>query len=1063
MSTPPQASILDGYAELDCLSNFSFLKGASQPEELVHRAAELGYAALALSDDCSLAGVVRAHVAVKQINKEHYPDFKLIIGSRFFLQAPQMPPLQIIALASNVDGYGNLSEFITLVRMRSPQKGQYTLEPDQLYNPGSGYQHLCGLPNCQVILVPEYGIGSGMLRRQIGLVQPAFPGRLWLGLGLQHRHNDAQHLATIQQAGQTHGLPITAIGQAEMHSRSRQPMHDTLTAIRLHETIGQCGYALKSNAEHHLRSRSRLMRLYPRQTLLETLRIASLCTFNLDEIRYLYPTEAGPGGMTPRAYLHQETLRGARQRYPAGIPENVLKQVESELDIITGLRYESYFLTVYDLVMFARERGILCQGRGSAANSAVCYCLGITEVNPENGNTLFARFISTDRNEPPDIDVDFEHQRREEVIQYVYNKYGRQRAALTAVVTTYRTRSAVRDTGKALGIGLDLVDRIARSFEYWDGQQSLLEKMAEQGLEPNSHTVQAWAALAQTLKGFPRHLSQHPGGFVVSSGKLTRLVPIENAAMPDRSVVQWDKDDLDAMGLLKVDVLALGMLSALRRTLELAGQRRGHPFTMQNVPDNDEETFDMICQADTVGVFQIESRAQMSMLPRLKPRSFYDLVIQIAIVRPGPIHGDMVHPYLRRRQGVDTAIPASPKLEHILNRTLGIPIFQEQVMQIAMVAADFSPGEADELRRSMAAWKRKGTIDKLRPKLIAGMKKNGYPSDFIEAIYRQLEGFGEYGFPESHSASFAKLAYLSAWLKRHEPEAFLAALLNSQPMGFYSASQLVQDARRHNVRVLPVDVVHSTWESQFAAPQEENGDARARPAVRLGLHMVAGLSQEAGLRIEAARSASPFASTQDLARRAQLSRHDMDALASADALLILSGHRRIARWEAANMPLKGLLRAADIPETAAPTLAPPPEQEHITNDYRALGLSLRRHPVALLRPALEARRFVPAAVLQEDYPDNRLARACGIVTMRQRPQTAKGIVFVSLEDETGPVNVIVRPELVERQRLELVQSQLLGVYGVWQRKSGICHLLASRLVDLSSLLGELSTRSRDFH
>ncbi len=1035
---------LAGYAELDCLSNYSFLKGASHPEELVKRAAALGYEALALSDECSLAGVVRAYTEAKQHN------IKLIIGSRLNLDGRE-----IIILARNTNGYGDLSELITLARRRSG-KGHYELSLADIGQPPSGYEHLKNLPDCLFIFKPEYGIAAAALHKQIPPLLQLFAGRLWLGLSLHHRYADAQHLATLEAAARHFDLKLIAAGQVEMHARSRQPMHDTLTAIRIKQAVQDCGYALKSNAEHYLRSRLRLANLYPAGALQETLVVSRLCTFSLEDIRYQYPTEIIPAGMTAPAYLRQETLAGANRRYPEGVNEKVRSQLETELAIIAGLEYEAYFLTVYDIVKFAQSQGILCQGRGSAANSAVCYCLGITEVNPENGNALFARFISQARKEPPDIDVDFEHQRREEVIQYIYEKYGHHRAALTAVVSTYRHRSVLRDTGKALGLAPDLIDRVAKSFHYWDGKKNLLEKIAENGLPADTRLARLWAGLAQTLRGFPRHLSQHPGGFVIARDKLCRLVPIENAAMPNRSIVQWDKDDLDAMGLLKVDVLALGMLSALQRCLKLVGQRTDRPFTMQNVPSDDHPTFEMIGRADTVGVFQIESRAQMSMLPRLKPKVFYDLVIQVAIVRPGPIQGGMVHPYLRRRQGKEDSRSPTPEIENVLRRTLGIPIFQEQVMQVAMVAADFSADEADDLRRSMAAWKRKGGVEKFRDKLVGGMKKKGYTEDFAERIFKQLEGFGEYGFPESHAASFAKLAYISAWLKCHEPQAFLAALLNSQPMGFYSSSQLVQDAQRHGVTVLPVDIMLSQWEATLAP-------GNPMPAVRLGLNQIGGLSEQAGRRIEAARLRRPFSDTHDLASRADLSRHEMNALADANALQALSGHRRQARWQAASHPLKGLLRKAAIHDSVTPRLAPLAEGQDIAADYQSMGLTLGRHPLALLRPVLQARHFAQACVLAREYPDRRLARACGIVTTRQRPQTANGIIFVTLEDETGSVNVIVRADLAERQRSELVQSRLLGVYGVWQRQNEVCHLMASRLVDLSSLLGRLQTQSRDFH
>ncbi|MYN12067.1 DNA polymerase III subunit alpha [Pusillimonas sp. TS35] len=1068
---------LSGYAELDCLSNFSFLRGASCPAQLVEQAARLGYQALALCDECSLAGVVRAYTEAEQ------QGIKLIVGSRFELDG-----MHVIILACNTNGYGDLSELITLARRRSG-KGCYTLGLHDIAEPPAGYAHLRQLPDCLAILRPAHDIAPPLLDEQLARLKSVFPARLWLGLALHHGHADARHQATLEKAAANHALEVVALGQAEMHARSRQPLHDVLAAIRLKRPVAQCGYALKPNAEHHLRSRVRLANLYPARALAQTLAISERCTFDLKDIRYQYPREIVPDGMTPAAYLRQETYAGAKLRYPGGISAKVRSQIESELAIIASLAYEPYFLTVYDIVQFARSRGILCQGRGSAANSAVCYCLHITEVDPESGNTLFARFISHARKEPPDIDVDFEHQRREEIIQYIYGKYGRDRAALTAVVSSYRIRSVLRDTGKALGLDADLIDRIAKSFHYWDGKTGLLDRLAEHGLDRDSRLAGMWAQLAEALLGFPRHLSQHPGGFVIARDKLCRLVPIENAAMPDRSVVQWDKDDLDAMGLLKVDVLSLGMLSALRRCLALASARRGQPLRMQDIPGDDTATFEMIANADTVGVFQIESRAQMSMLPRIRPREFYDLVIQVAIVRPGPIQGGMVHPYLRRRNGEEPAISPTPAIEAVLRRTLGVPIFQEQAMQIAMDAAGFSADEADQLRRSMAAWRRKGGVGKFHDRLVQGLLANGCHKDFAEALYRQLEGFGEYGFPESHAASFAKLAYVSAWLKRHEPEAFLAALLNSQPMGFYSASQLVQDARRHGVQVLPVDIAHSMWDSTLAScalhtPHEalvsatasdatpETASARmpgfapktaARPAVRLGLSRIKALSEAAGRRIEAARCERAFDNVHDLSLRAALSRHDLDALAAANALQALAGHRRQARWQAAGPALKGLLHGAPITEPVMPALPAPVEAEEILADYQSLRLTLGRHPVALLRPALRERGFLDAATLAGSYPDRRLARACGIVTGRQRPGTAKGVVFVTLEDESGNVNVIVHAHLAERQRGELMHTRLMGVYGVWQKQSGVCHLLASRLVDLSPLLDGLPTRSRDFH
>lgn len=1062
-----QPATIHDYAELDCISNFTFLQGASHPHELVQQAARLGYRALALADECSMAGVVRAHIEAR----DH--DIELIIGSRFRLDDDSNEDeLHIVALARNVQGYANLAETITLARTRNSPKGQYKLGLQDILHPPQGLEHLKNLPDCLILFKPAYGIQPEKLRGQLGLLLEAFPERLWLGLTLHHREDDARHAGVVQETARELGVRVVAAGAVHMHSRSRQPLHDTLAAIRLRRPIAQCGYALACNAEPHLRSRLRLMQLYPSHLLQETLNISRQCRFSLDDIQYQYPRESIPQGMTPAAYLRQQTFSGACKRYPKGIPPAVQAQLEAELGIIATLRYESYFLTVYDIVQFARSQGILCQGRGSAANSAVCYCLYITEVNPENGNALFARFISLERNEPPDIDVDFEHQRREEVIQYIYRRYGRKRAALAAVVITYRTRSVLRDTGKALGLEADLIEKITKSCRYWDGKNDLIQKMTEQGLDPDSRLVRLWVWLAETLRGFPRHLSQHPGGFVIAHDNLARLVPIENASMPERSVVQWDKDDLEALNIMKVDVLALGMLSALNRMLALVSLRRGRDFLISDIK-HDQATFEMIQQADTIGVFQIESRAQMSMLPRLKPEKFYDLVIQVAIVRPGPIQGGMVHPYLRRRSGDEKVSYPSTQIRKILERTLGVPIFQEQAMQIAITAGGFTPGEADQLRRSMAAWRRKGGIEAFQTRLIDGMKANDYDESYAQAIFRQLEGFGEYGFPESHSASFAQLAYVSAWFKCHEPEAFLAALLNSQPMGFYSPSQLIQDARRHGVEVLPVDVTASHWETTLvfsekckgghALPgQDERPNAGGhRPVVRLGFNQIKGFSKDTGLRIETARGQGPFSSLHDLASKAALDRTDLDQLAAADALRPLSGHRRQARWQAANAPLKGLLRDAPINETEAPLLLAPSLGSEVMADYHSMRLSLRRHPLALLRKLPQLQPFASAAQLAQ-YPDRRIARACGLVTMRQRPQTANGIIFVSLEDETGIINVIVRPQVAERQRVPLLQSRLMAVHGVWQRHENVCHLMAGRLIDLSALLGSLPVGSRNF-
>ncbi len=1025
-------SALPAYAELHCLSNFSFLRGASHPEELVARAQQLGYSALALTDECSFAGVVRAHAAAKECG------LPLILGSE--IQFAGGPRLAL--LATDREGYGNLSELITRGRRRGA-KGSYVLEAKDLDQ---------GLPGCLALLLPRAAPDV----EEVQWLAERFAGRAWIALELLCGGSDKARLTALRALGAACGLPLVAAGDVHMHLRSRRRLQDTLTAIRLSKPLAQCGLALYPNAERHLRLRLRLANLYPRELLDETLRVAARCAFSLDSLRYEYPEEIVPPGATPSGHLRALTAAGLARRFPAGVPEKVQTLIEHELGLIADLAYEPYFLTVHDIVSFARSRNILCQGRGSAANSAVCYALGITEVDPGRMSMLFERFVSRERKEPPDIDVDFEHQRREEVIQYIYAKYGRERAALAATVIRYRPKSAIRDCGKALGLEPAQVERLAKSLAWWDRRQNLPERLAEAGFDPESPIIVRLLALVEALIGFPRHLSQHVGGFVISRGSLSRLVPIENATMIDRSVIQWDKDDLDALGLLKVDVLALGMLSAIRRALQLIGTQKGTPFAMSDVPAEDPAVYAMIRQADTVGVFQIESRAQMSMLPRLKPENFYDLVIEVAIVRPGPIQGGMVHPYLRRRQGLEPVRYPSEAVKGVLERTLGIPIFQEQVMQLAVVAAGFTPGEADGLRRSMAAWKRKGGLEHLDQRLIRGMGARGYAREFAERIYQQILGFGEYGFPESHSASFALLVYVSAWLKRHHPAAFLAALLNSQPMGFYAPAQLVQDARRHGVEVRPADVLESDWECTL----EPSADGA--PAVRLGLLMVKGLSKAAAGRIVQARAQGAFASVEELKRRAQLDRHELKCLAAANALARIAGHRRLAYWQVAGVETaQHLLCEAPVHETD-PQLAAPSEGDGLVADYSSLGLTLGRHPLALLRPRLARLRLAAAAEVRR-LPHGSSVRAAGIVVGRQRPDTISGVVFVTLEDETGCVNVIVWRDLGERQRRELLSAQLMAVYGSVERVGEVVHVIARRLADHSPLLGRLATRSRDFH
>ncbi len=1057
--------MLPRYAELHCVSNFSFLRGASHPEELVERAQALGYAALAITDECSLAGVVRAHLRARDTG------LPLVVGAEFSLRGAFDDDARLVLLATTRNGYGNLSELVTRARMRA-DKGTYRLLADDLD---------AGLDDCLALLVPSPAVavdGSGAapaierLQQQARFLREHFDGRCWLGVPLLVRGHDAALLEATRSIAGTVGLPRVAVGDVLFHLRSRKALQDTLTAIRLNTPLKSLGYALASNAEQHLRSRLRLARLYPPELLDETIAIAARCRFSLDELRYEYPEEIVPSGHTPASWLRTLAFDGLPSRYPGGTPQKVLEQVERELALIAELKYEPYFLTVADIVRFARSRGILCQGRGSAANSAVCYCLGITEVDPARASVLFERFISRERNEPPDIDVDFEHQRREEVIQYLYAKYGRHRAALTATVICYRSRSALRDVGRALGIDARRIEQLARGHSWWEaGVQPT--RLREAGFDPESRVARQWLELASTLRGFPRHLSQHTGGFVIARDALTRLVPVENAAMADRSVIEWDKDDLDALGLLKVDVLALGMLSAIRRALAFIGQRRGCAFRIQDIPAEDPATYEMIARADTVGVFQIESRAQMSMLPRLNPRCFYDLVVEVAIVRPGPIQGGMVHPYLRRRQGLEPVVYPRDEIRPALERTLGVPIFQEQVMQIAMLAAGFSGGEADALRRAMAAWRRRGGLEPFEQRVVDGMMARGYDRDFAEAIFRQIQGFGEYGFPESHAASFALLVYVSSWIKRHEPAAFLAALLNSQPMGFYAPAQLVRDAREHGIEVRGVDVLLSEVESTLEERTADD-DLRLQPAVRLGLNRVRGLPIVAAERIVAARSMRreergvdrfAFDSVEDLAREAGLDARALQALAQADALRALAGHRAQAHWEAAAVrPMPKLLAEARFDEMPArlPALS---EAREIVADYRALGIPMGRHPLALLRERLSRHRVSTSEALRA-FPDGRLARASGLVTHRQRPDTASGTIFVTLEDETGTVNVIVWPDVFERHRSAVLASKLMTVYGRWQRDAEtngeVRHLIAQKVVDHSQWLGELEVSSRDF-
>ena len=1044
---------LPAYAELHCISNFSFLRGASHPEELVERAACLGYAAIAITDECSVAGVVRAHVAAKAIG------MKLLVGSEFWVRGTTSEDrTKLVCFAKNRVGYGHLCTLITRAR-RGAAKGHYQIDSDTA--PEFFVQ---GLPDCFALYVP--GRSWWRVHRHEGLVSQSrwikalFPRGAWIGVELTCNADDAAWLAALERVSGEVDLPLVAAGNVHMHVRSRRPVQDLVTAIRLKRPVGDLGYELYANGEHHLRSRMALAALYPRGLLEQTLVVASQCEFSLDVLRYEYPDEVVPEGHTAASYLRQITEAGMCSRWPLGVPDKVRRLVEHELELIAALGYEPYFLTVYDLVHFARSQGILCQGRGSAANSTVCYCLGITEVDPARMATLFERFISKERNEPPDIDVDFEHDRREEVIQYIYRRYGRERAALAATVITYRPRSAIRDVGKALGLSVEQVDRLAKSMAWWDGRQVVCERLRDAGLDPMSPVVSRLAILVNIIVGFPRHLSQHVGGFVISQGVLSEMVPIENAAMEARTVIQWDKDDLEALGLLKVDVLALGMLSAIRRALELVSDYRGKYLTMADVPSEDPEVYRMMQKADTVGVFQIESRAQMAMLPRLRPRTFYDLVVEVAIVRPGPIQGGMVHPYLRRRQGLEPVTYPSQAVKDVLERTLGIPIFQEQVMQLAVVAAGFTPGEADALRRAMAAWRRKGGLEPFEERLTHGMRERGYPEQFARQIFKQIQGFGEYGFPESHSASFALLVYVSAWIKCHEPAAFTCALLNSQPMGFYAPAQLVGDAERHGVEIRAVNVLESQWDCTL-----EVGD-RGAPALRLGLRMIKGLREEDGLRITAAAAQGAVFNVAILARVAGLARPVLERLARAGALECIAGDRHQATWTVLGIedmpPILVGAEPREPPCERIPALPKPSEGQNLVADYATLGLTLGRHPLALLRTRFLGRGLVSAADIRQ-VRHGDFVRAVGLVIGRQRPSTASGVIFMTLEDETGFVNVVIWPWVAERQRREVLASRLVEVAGVVEREREVVHLIAGRLIDKTPMLGTLQTHSRDFH
>lgn len=1029
------------YAELHCRTNYTFLEGASHPDELVTRAAALGMSALAITDRNSLAGVVRAHVAAKEAK------LKLLIGAE--ITPVDAPP--VVLWATNRVGYTNLCRLITHGRRNAP-KGECRLVLADMAKRAEGL--LAGVVLNQ--------IRGPLCAQTLTRYRDLFGDRVYALAELHRGPNDRQRLAEWQQQTQQAGIPLVAANDVHCHARERQQLQDVLTAIRHGCTVAELGERRFPNAERHLQSAAEMSALFADcpDAVARTIEVSDRCNFSLDELRYEYPEELCPRGLTPIEHLINLTWRGAKDRYPRGVPVKVRGLIEHELKLIEELNYAAYFLSVWDLVRFARERGIQCQGRGSAANSVVCFCLGVTSVDPDRIDVLFERFISRERAEAPDIDVDFEHERREEVIQYLYAKYGRERAAMTAAVICYRPRSAVRDVGKALGLSLDRVDVLAKQVDHLHDRDKLEARFREVGFPPESRLCRQLIKLVEEILDFPRHLSQHTGGMVLTQRPLCELVPIENAAMPGRTVIEWDKDDLDALGILKVDVLALGMLTAIRKAFDLVRRHHGRDLTLATVPAYDRRVFDMICRADTMGVFQIESRAQMSMLPRLKPQCFYDLVIEVALVRPGPIQGDMVHPYLRRRNGEEPVEYPDDRIRAVLEKTLGVPLFQEQAMRLVVVAAGFTPGEADQLRRAMGAWRRRGVIDQFQKKLIDGMTSNGYSADFADRVFRQLRGFGEYGFPESHAASFAILVWASCWLKYHYPAAFTAALLNSQPMGFYAPAQLVGDARKHGVIVLPADVNFSEWDCTLEAVAQQR--TKAAPALRLGFRMLTGFSDEDAEQIVNQRGARPYVSLDEFAERTRLSNSVLTRLSRADAFASLRLGRRSALWQSlpdhTPTPLLEVEPAGSEPAVALPTLGAFGE---VVADYRTTGLSLKAHPLKFLRPQLDQRRITPAWRLASTK-DGRFLRVAGLVLVRQRPSTAKGITFVTLEDETGVINLIVRPDVWERHHHAARAATVLLAHGILQSQDSVIHVLVNRLEDLSQELAQVESMSRDF-
>ena len=1033
------------YAELHCKTNFSFLEGASHADELVGRAAELGYRVLAITDRNSLSGMVRAHVAAK----EH--GLPLIVGA----ELTPLDALPLVVWVPDRSAYANLCLLLTDGRRRAP-KGECHLYLADIARYARGL--IAGV-------IPQRQTTVEQLEAYRELFAEAY-----LLAELHLAADDDRWFARLQKLASASGLPLVAAGDVMYHVADRMFLYDVLTAIRTGTTVERIGELRHANAQRHLRSLPDLRAAYRDYlpALQRTAKIAQRCRFSLEELRYDYPVELAPAGITPLAYLKQLTWAGAQKRYPQGIPVKVRKLLEHELVLIEELHFEAYFLTVWDLVRFARSRQILCQGRGSAANSSVCYCLGITAVDPERMDLLFERFVSRERDEAPDIDVDFEHERREEVLQYIYDKYGRDRAGMTAVVISYRMRSAIRDAGKALGLSLDRVNALAKQIDGYASDDRIELRCQQVGLDPQAAKTRQFLDVLRTLVGFPRHLSQHVGGMVMTQSRLSELVPIENAAMEGRTVICWDKNDLDALGILKVDCLGLGMLGAIQRAFQLIAADTGQQWTLASVPAEDPQVYEMVSRADTIGVFQIESRAQMSMLPRLQPRCFYDLVIEVAIVRPGPIQGQMVHPYLRRRNGLEQVTYANEDIRRVLEKTLGVPIFQEQAMRLAVVAAGFTPGEADQLRRAMGAWRRPGIIDQFREKLISGMCQRGFSAEFATQVFQQIRGFGEYGFPESHAASFALLVYVSAWLKRYYPAAFAAAIINSQPMGFYAPAQLIRDAQQHGVEVLPIDVNDSDWDCSLQRSKAHPQDSIHSPQLRLGMRLIVGLSEQSAERIRDARQLGRFSCLEDFTRRTQLNRSVVACLADADAFASFGRDRRQALWESLAqprtpqpLPLFDQLQPGDEGPAPLPELEP---QAMVFADYRTTGLTLRQHPLAFHRQVLQAKRVLTADQLKQ-VPHNRLVRVAGLVLLRQRPSTAKGITFATLEDETGTANLVLHQAIWERYYTVAKRSPAWVAVGRLEAKYNVIHVVVSKLEDFAEFVqapNPVAHRSRDF-